>query len=212
MKIFSFFSKFKFKWWSWEIDAIKILNYFIIILAFLPILPYEKKDGKLISVMGFEARENNFYIRLSDFSLIDTNSEKRIEYEAQKTNKVQENNLSVLAEIGEYLEKNGIVNNEKYKNYLDSKNYSEELKSCLISRNMLMSELVVDSKIRRVLHDYVPSPVPAIWILRIFIDYILDYLSTPYFTLEMLERGAKKCSEFDHLWPSEKYLDLTFEE
>ena len=192
MKIFSFFSKFKFKWWSWEIDAIKILNYFIIILAFLPILPYEKKDGKLISVMGFEARENNFYIRLSDFSLIDTNSEKRIEYEAQKTNKVQENNLSVLAEIGEYLEKNGIVNNEKYKNYLDSKNYSEELKSCLISRNMLMSELVVDSKIRRVLHDYVPSPVPAIWVLRIFIDYILDYLSTPYFTLEMLERGAKK--------------------
>ena len=209
MKIF--LKKFQFKWWSWEIDAIKILNYLIIILAFLPILPYEKKDGKLISVMGFEARENNFYIRLSDFSLIDTNSEKRIEYEAQKTNKVQENNLSVLAEIGEYLEKNGIVNNEKYKNYLDSKNYSEELKSCLISRNMLMSELVVDSKIRRVLHDYVPSPVPAIWVLRIFIDYILDYLSTPYFTLEMLERGAKKCSEFEHLWPSEKYLDLTFE-
>ena len=211
MKIFSFFSKFKFKWWSWEIDAVKILNYFIIILAFLPILPYEKKDGKLISVMGFEARENNFYI-LDDFSLMDTNSEERLKYEVQKTNKVQENNLSILAEIGEYLEKNGIVNNEKYKNYLDSKNYSEELKSCLILRNMLMSELVVDSKIRRVRHDYVPSPVPAIWVLRIFIDYILDYLSTPYFTLEMLERGAKKCSEFEHLWPSEKYLDLTFEE
>ena len=212
MKIFSFFSKFKFKWWSWEIDAIKILNYFIIILAFLPILPYEKKDGKLISVMGFEARENNFYIRLSDYSLIDTNSEKRLRYEDQKTNKGQENNLSVLAEIGEYLEKNGIVNNEKYENYLDSKNYSEELKTCLILRNMLMSEIVVDSKIRRVLHDYVPSPVPVIWVLRIFIHYILDYLSTPYLTSEMLERGAKKCSEFDHLWPSEKYLDLTFEE
>ena len=137
MKIFSFFSKFKFKWWSWEIDAIKILNYFIIILAFLPILPYEKKDGKLISVMGFEARENNFYIRLSDFSLIDTNSEERLKYEAKKTNKVQENNLSILYEIGKYLEKNGIVNNEKYKNYLDSKNYSEELKTCLIFRNMI---------------------------------------------------------------------------
>ena len=84
MKKFSFFSKFNFKWWSWEIDAIKILNYFIIILAFLPILPYEKKDGKLISVIGFEARENNFYIRLSDFSLIDTNSEERLKYDAQK--------------------------------------------------------------------------------------------------------------------------------
>ena len=66
------------------------------------------------------------------------------------------------------------VNNEKYENYLDSKNYSEELKTCLILRNMLMSEIVVDSKIRRVLHDYVPSPVPAIWVLRIFIHYILD--------------------------------------
>ena len=213
MKIFPYFSKFKFKWWSWEIDSIKLLNYFFIILAFLPILPYEKKDGKLVSVIGFEARENNFfYIRLSDFLLIDTNSEKRLKYEAQETNKIQENNLSILNEIGEYLEKNGILNNEKYMNYLDSKNYSKELKSCLILRNMVMSEMVVDSKIRRILHDYVPSPVPAIWVLRIFIHYILDYLSTPYFTSEMLERGAKKCSEFDHLWPSEKYLDLTFEE
>ena len=212
MKIFSFLSKFKFKWWSWEIDAIKILNYFIIFLAFLPILPYEKKDGQLISVMGFEARENNFYIRLSDFSIIDTNSEKRLEDEPQKTNKLQENNLSILAEIGEYLENNGIVNNEKYNKYLDSKNYSEELKTCLILRNMIMSEIVIDSKIRKILHDYVPSPVPAIWVLRIFIHYILDYLSTPYITSKMLERGAKKCSGFDYLWPSEKYLDLIFEE
>ena len=212
MKIFSFLSKFKFKWWSWEIDAIKILNYFIIFLAFLPILPYEKKDGQLISVMGFEARENNFYIRLSDFSIIDTNSERRLEDEPQKTNKLQENNLSILTEIGEYLENNGIVNNEKYNNYLDSKNYSEELKTCLILRNMIMSEIVTDSKIRKILHDYVPSPVPAIWVLRIFIHYILDYLSTPYITSKMLERGAKKCSGFDYLWPSENYLDLIFEE
>ena len=212
MKIFSFFSKFKFKWWSWEIDAIKILNYFIIFLAFLPILPHEKKDGQLISVMGFEARENNFYIRLSDFSIIDTNYEKRLEKDPQKTTKLQENNLSILAEIGEYLEKNGIVNNEKYENYLNSKNYSEELKTCLILRNMIMSEIVTDSKIRRILHDYVPSPVPAIWVLRIFFHYILDYLSTPYITSTMLERGQKKCNEFDYLWPSEKYLDLIFEE
>ena len=211
MKIFSFFSKFKFKWWSWEIDAIKILNYFIIILAFLPILPYEKKDEKLISVMGFEARENNFYI-LGDFTMVDTSSVERLKDEAQKTNKVEENNSSILVEIGEYLEKNGLVNKEKYKNYLDSKIYSEELKTCLILRNMLMSEIVVDSKIRKTFHDYVPSPVPAIWVLRIFIHYFVDYLTTPYFTSEMLEWGAKKCSEFDHLWPSEKYLDLTFEE
>ena len=97
-----------------------------------------------------------------------------------------------MAEIGEYLEKNGIVNNEKYENYLDSKNYSEELKTCLILRNMLMSEMVVSSKTRRVLHDYVPSPVPAIWVLRIFIHYILDYITTPYIALETLENESKK--------------------
>ncbi|MDA9704161.1 hypothetical protein N9U76_01835 [Prochlorococcus sp. AH-736-L19] len=204
------FKKFKFKWFSWEIDAIKILNYFIIILAFLPILPYEKKDEKLISVMGFEARENNFYI-LGDFTIVDTFSDEKLKYEAQKTNKVEENNSSILEEIGEYLEKNGLVNKEKYKNYLDSKNYSEELKTCLILRNMLMSEIVVDSKIRKTFHDYVPSPVPAIWVLRIFIHYFLDYLTTFYLTSETLERGAKKCSEFEYLWPSEKYLDITFE-
>ena len=129
-----------------------------------------------------------------------------------KTHKIQENNPSILAELGEYYAKNGSVNNEKYKNYLDSKNYSDRLKACLSFRNYLMSNIVVDSKKDNTLLEYVPSPVPAIWVLRIFIHYILDYLSTPYFTSEILERGAKKCSEFDHLWPSEKYLDLTFEE
>ena len=156
-----FFKKFKFKWFSWEIDSVKLFSFLILFLAFLPILPYEKKDGQLITVMGFEARENNFYIRLSDFSILDTNSEKKLEDEPQKTNKVQENNLSSLKEIEKYLEKNGIVNNEKYKDYLDSKNYSERLKKCLNLRNFLMSEIVVSSKIERKLHEYVPSPVPV---------------------------------------------------
>ena len=74
-----------------------------------------------------------------------------------------------------------------------------------------MSGIVIDSKKDRTILEYVPSPVPAIWVLRIFIHYILDYLSTPYIALETLEKGAKKCSEFEYLWPSEKYLDITFE-
>ena len=64
------FSKFKFKWWSWEIDAVKLFPFIVLVLAFLPILPYEKKDGQLISVMGFEAKENNFYLNLKDFALL----------------------------------------------------------------------------------------------------------------------------------------------
>ena len=56
-----FLSKFKFKWWSWEIDTLKLLPFAFLVLAFLPILPYEKKDGKLISFLGTEAANSNFY-------------------------------------------------------------------------------------------------------------------------------------------------------
>ena len=55
------FSKFKFKWWSWEIDTLKLLPFACLVLAFLPILPYEKKDGKIISFLGTEASNSNFY-------------------------------------------------------------------------------------------------------------------------------------------------------
>ena len=62
------FSKFRFKWWSWEIDTFKLLPFAFLVLAFLPILPYEKKDGKFISFLGTEVSNNNFY----DLSLTKT--------------------------------------------------------------------------------------------------------------------------------------------
>ena len=65
------FLKFKFKWWSWEIDTLKILQFAFLVLAFLPILPYETKDGKLISVMGYEAGEKNFYRLDPDKEMMD---------------------------------------------------------------------------------------------------------------------------------------------
>jgi len=65
------FLKFKFKWWSWEIDTLKILPFAFLVLAFLPILPYETKDGKLISVMGYEAGEKNFYRLDPDKEMMD---------------------------------------------------------------------------------------------------------------------------------------------
>tara|TARA_A100001035_G_C27670895_1_gene448297 strand:+ start:217 stop:858 length:642 start_codon:yes stop_codon:yes gene_type:complete len=213
MKIFSFFSKFKFKWWSWEIDTVKLFPFIILVLAFLPILPYEKKDGQLISVMGFEAKENNFYLNLSDFALLEgTDNNVENKNVDPKVNNKPDKYQSHLAKINSYLDKNGIVNNDKYKNYLESKNYSEELKQCLILRNILMTELVIAGETKRILSQWVPSPVPAVWIARLGIFWILELIMNPYFSPEMLEKGAKKCNQFEHLWPSEKYLDLTFEE
>ena len=56
-----FFSKFRFLIWSWEFDILKIFPYLFLFICFLPILPYEKKEGKLSSVLGKEASVENFY-------------------------------------------------------------------------------------------------------------------------------------------------------
>ena len=203
-----FLKKFQFKWWSWEIDTVKLLPFIILFLAFLPILPYEKKDGQLISVMGFEAKENNFYLRLSDFRMLDT-SEKESNTANTDQIKNKPDSGNVMALISSYLDKNGDI--DEYKKYLETTNYSENLKQCLILRNMLMTNLVIDSEIQNLFYLYIPSPVPAIWVSRFIIVQILELITTPYYTTEMLQKGSKKCGEFEHLWPSEKYLDLTFE-
>ena len=203
-----FLKKFQFKWWSWEIDTIKLLPFIILVLAFLPILPYEKKDGQLISVMGFEAKENNFYLRLSDFSWIG-NSEIESNISNTEQIKYKPDSGSVMALISSYIDKNGDIG--EYAKYLETTNYSENLKQCLILRNMLMSNLVIDSEIQNLFYLYIPSPVPAIWFSRFIIVQIFELIYEPQYPIEMLQKGSKKCGEFEHLWPSEKYLDLTFE-
>ncbi len=203
-----FLKKFQLKWWSWEIDTVKLLPFIIFVLAFLPILPYEKKDGQLISVMGIEAKENNFYLRLSDFSLI-TNLEIESNISNTEQIKYKPDSGSVMALISSYIDKNGDIG--EYAKYLETTNYSENLKQCLILRNMLMSDLVFNSELQRLYYLYIPSPVPAIWFFRIIIVHMLEVIGKPYFPIEMLQKGSKKCGEFKHLWPSEKYLDLTFE-
>ena len=77
-------SKFKFKWWSWEIDTLKLLPFAFLVLAFLPILPYETKDGKLISVMGYEAGEKNFYRLNLDKEIMDLTETDIPDFSKQK--------------------------------------------------------------------------------------------------------------------------------
>ena len=77
-------SKFKFRWWSWEIDTLKLLPFAFLLLAFLPILPYEKKDGKLTAVLGFEAVEDNFYTLHFNDEIMETLSSEMRDAERQK--------------------------------------------------------------------------------------------------------------------------------
>ena len=76
------FSKFKFKWWSCEIDPLKLLPFAFLVIAFLPILPYEKKDGKLISFLNTEASNKDFYdLSLTEtYSLINQYSAKEFDF------------------------------------------------------------------------------------------------------------------------------------
>ena len=77
-------SKFKLKWWSWEIDTFKLFPFAFLVLAFLPILPYETKDGKLISVMGYEAGEKNFYRLNLDKEIMDLTETDIPDFSKQK--------------------------------------------------------------------------------------------------------------------------------
>ena len=217
MKIFSFLSRIKFKSWRSRIDIVKVFPYFCVVLAFLPVLPHKKEDGKLISVLGFEAIENNFYLRPQDFELVSTigdEKEEIVDQEAieSKNEKNADNYEGALTKIASYLENNGIAKIEGYRNYLETTNYSEELKKCLILRNTLMSSLVIDQEVKRLFNLYIPTPVPAIWLFRLILIQIIENIVGQYATYEVLEKGLKQCGDFENLWPSEKYLDLTFEE
>tara|TARA_B100000212_G_C27259190_1_gene483719 strand:- start:207 stop:593 length:387 start_codon:yes stop_codon:yes gene_type:complete len=115
----------------------------------------------------------------------------------------------LIALISSYIDKNGDI--KKYKKYPETTNYSGNLNQYLFLRNILMSNLVIDSQIQNLFYLYIPSPVPAICFSRFIIVQILELIATPYYTTEMLQKDSKKCGEFEHLWSSEKYLDLTFE-
>ena len=208
--------KFKFKSWREKLDIVKILPYFVIILAFLPILPHKKKDGKLVSVLGFEAIENNFYLRPQDFKSFSIGEDKKdiLDQESveSKSKRKDDKYEGAFSKIASYLENNGIEKIEGYKNYLETTNYSKELKQCLILRNTLMSSLVLDQEVKRLLNLYIPTPVPAIWLFRLILIQIIENIVGQYATYEVLEKGLKQCGQFENLWPSEKYLDLTFED
>ena len=192
------------------------MPYFVIFLAFLSILPHKKKDGKLVSVLGFEAIENNFYLRPQDFKSFSIGDDKKdiLDQESveSKSKRKDDKYEGAFSKIASYLENNGIEKIEGYKNYLETTNYSKELKQCLILRNTLMSSLVLDQEVKRLLNLYIPTPVPAIWLFRLILIQIIENIVGQYATYEVLEKGLKQCGQFENLWPSEKYLDLTFED
>ena len=189
-KIQSFFSKFK--WWRGEIDAIKIVPAILIFLAFLPVLPHEKKNGKLNSVLGVEASVDNFYFIFDDFT--ETLEIKR------------EHPLYELAKLVEM----PIANTTKHKEYLINQGSSEELAKCIVLRDLFLNNYFYDIEMKTLLNQYAPSPVPVIWITRILFKYYLDLVSTPSIRYEGFNKLVENCSKFKNMGPPSGYLDGDF--
>ena len=187
------FPKFKLKWWSWELDAVKILPAILIILAFLPVLPHEKKNGKLNSVIGFEASVNNFYfVGFENFS---ENHELKLE--------------DPLYDISKLLEK-PIPNITKHKKYLIKQGASEELAKCIIIRDLFLNNYFIDNEMKILLNQYPPSPVPVIWVTRIIFKYLLDLISTTSIRYDDFNKLIENCSKFKNMGPPSGYLEGDF--
>ena len=193
-KIQSFFSKFKFKWWSWELDAVKIVPAILILLTFLPVLPHEKKNGKLNSVIGVNASVNNFYfIGFENFS---ENHEIKPE--------------NPLYDFSKLLKTSPYPDLTKHKKYLLNQGTSEELATCIILRDSFFHNFFLENELRFLLNAYAPSPVPIIWITRLMIKSYIESHTYAYLRYENYFKLVKRCSTFKNIAPPKGYLENDF--
>ena len=186
-----FLNKFQFKWWSWEIDTVKLFPFFLLVLAFLPILPYEKKDGKLVSVLGLRANVNNFY----DLGI------KSIEEGGTKEGDA----LFLLEKLSDL---DFPLN--RHNEYLIEKGYEKDLKNCILFRDLFVYNYHYQSEQIYILNSYVPSPVPVVWFSRLLIKQILDELTLPPFRMKDLSVHLNKCSKYGKMFTPKGYLEGNF--
>ena len=188
-----FLNKFQFKWCSWEIDTVKLFPFFLLVLAFLPILPYEKKDGKLVSVLGLQANVNNFY----DLGIKSLEGGETKEGDALYS-------LEKLSDLDFPL--------NKHREYLLEKEYEKDLMNCILFRDLFVYNFHYQSEQSYILNSYVPSPVPVVWFSRLLIKQFLDDLTLPPFRMEYLTTHLNKCSKYGKMFTPKGYLEGNFKQ
>ena len=184
-------NKFKFKWWSWEIDTVKLFPFFLLVLAFFPILPYEKKAGKLVSVLGLQANVNNFY----DLGIKSLEGRETKEGDALYS-------LEKLSDLDIPL--------NKHREYLLEREYEKDLVNCILFRDLFVYNFHYQSEQSYILNSYVPSPVPVVWFSRLLIKQFLDDLTLPPFRMEYLTTHLNKCSKYGKMFTPKGYLEGNF--
>ena len=192
-----FFSKFRFLIWSWEFDILKIFPYLFLFICFLPILPYEKKEGKLSSVLGKEASVENFYdlgIKSLD-SIIGINTGKK-SYIPKKGEAFYELNKlfeQPIPSLGQ-------------RKFLQSKGYEKQLIDCIVMRDFFLYIYFTDSETRYLLDNYPTSPVPIIWLVRLIIKEVLSQNIYPYARFKNINIMIDNCSNYGDRFMPPGYL------
>ena len=200
----NFLSKFTFLKWSWEFDILKIFPYLFLFISFLPILPYEKKEGKLSTVLGKEASVENFYelgIKTLD-SLMGFNigKESYIPMGGE-----------AFYELYKFYEQPipSVVGQRKF---LQSKGYKKQLIDCIVMRDFSLYVFFSDSEVRYLLNNYPPSPVPTIWLVRLIIKEVMSQNIDPYVRFKSLNNHIDKCSKYGDRFMPPGYLQDKYDE
>ena len=77
-------------------------------------------------------------------------------------------------------------------------------------RDFYLQSYFSDSEIRFLLSKYPPSPVPAIWLKRIIMKYIIDFHIYPEVRFKDFEQLTTQCSRFKNIAPPKGYLEGDF--
>jgi len=196
----NFLSKFRFLIWSWEFDILKIFPYLFLFISFLPILPYEKKEGKLTSVLGKEASVENFYDlgikSLGSLDVIDTGKKIYIPKKGEafyELYKLYEQPMP--STIGQ-------------KKFLQNNGYEKQLIDCIVLRDFFLYIFFSDSEFRYLLDNYPTSPVPVIWLVRLIIKEVVSQNIYSYARFKNINTLIDKCSEYgDRFMPPGYFQD-----
>ena len=194
----NFLSKFRFLIWSWEIDILKIFPYLFLFISFLPILPYEKKEGKLTSVLGKEASVENFYDlgikSLGSLDVIDTGKNFYIPKKGE-----------AFYELYKFSEQ-PIPSTSGQRKFLQNNGYEKQLIDCIVMRDFFLYIYFSDSEIKYLLDNYPTSPVPAVWLVRLIIKEVMSQNIYPYARFKNTNTLIDKCSKYGDRFMPPGYL------
>ena len=166
--------------------------FIFLIIGFLPVIPFENKDGKLY-VGGFESNNKNFY----SFKYLENLAGDKINNSFEPTDKFNK-------------EFSTFIDSKKYSSYLKNKKLEDEIAKCIVKRDSLLVALSTQVNTTRELIKLSPSPVPFIWIARLMTNYFLIEISYPEFptTNELIKKLSKNCDDSKFITAPKNLLDF----